>query len=84
MIEEFADSNSLNRYNRIISITLQANLADGFVLGEALQYMEKLAQDNLPERAIIDYRGQSRDYKNSGKSIVFVFILGAADGFSCA
>lgn len=75
-IEEFADSNSLNRYNRVRSITLQANLADGFVLGEALQYMEKLAQDHLPERAIIDYKGQSRDYKNSGKSIVFVFLLG--------
>ena len=74
--EEFADSNSLNRYNRIRSITLEANLADGFVLGEALQYMEKLAQDYLPERAIIDYKGQSRDYKNSGKSIIFVFLLG--------
>lgn len=75
-IEEFADSNSLNRYNRVRSITLQANLADGFVLGEALEYMEKLAQDNLPEQVIIDYKGQSRDYKNSGRSIVFVFVLG--------
>ena len=31
-LEEFADSISLNRYNRVRAITLQANLADGVSL----------------------------------------------------
>lgn len=75
-LEELADSNSLNRYNRVRSITLEANLADGLVLGEALQYMEELVKENLPEQAIIDYKGQSRDYKSSAQSIVFIFLLG--------
>ncbi|MEQ1789286.1 MAG: efflux RND transporter permease subunit [Rickettsiales bacterium] len=75
-IEEFASSNSLNRYNRVRSITLEANLADGYSLGEALTYLEKMVRENLPETAVIDYKGQSLDYKSSGSSIMFVFILG--------
>ncbi len=75
-LEEFADSSSLNRYNRIRAITLQANLADGLALGQALIYMENLAREHLPERVIIDYKGISQDYKNSSQSILFVFLLG--------
>ena len=75
-LTEFADSNSLNRYNRVRSITLQANLADNLVLGEALAHMENLAREHLPEEVIIDYRGQSRDFKSSSQSIVFIFLLG--------
>jgi multidrug efflux pump len=75
-LEEFADSSSLNRYNRIRAITLQANLADGFALGDALTYMEKLAREHLPEQVIIDYKGISQDYMGSSQSILFVFLLG--------
>jgi len=75
-LEEFADSQTLNRYNRVRAITLEANLADGYSLGEALAYLEGLVRDNLPETAIIDYKGQSRDFKTTGGDIVFVFVLG--------
>jgi len=73
---EFADSIKLNRYNRVRSITLEANLAEGYSLGEALQYMEGLVKDYLPGEAIIDYKGLSRDYKFSSESLVFIFMLG--------
>jgi multidrug efflux pump len=75
-LEEFADSQALNRYNRVRAITLEANLAEGYSLGEALAYLEGLVRDNLPETAIIDYKGQSRDFKAAGGDIVFVFVLG--------
>jgi multidrug efflux pump len=75
-LTEFADSSSLNRYNRVRAITLQANLDDDLVLGEALSYLEKLVRENLPEQVVIDYKGISRDYKNSSQSIIFVFLLG--------
>jgi len=73
---EFADSIKLNRYNRVRSITLEANLAEGYSLGEALEYMEGLVRDYLPGEAIIDYKGLSRDYKFSSESLVFIFMLG--------
>jgi multidrug efflux pump len=74
--EEFADSSTLNRYNRVRAITLQANLDDNLVLGDGLGYLENLVREHLPEQAIIDYKGISRDYKNSSQSIIFVFLLG--------
>ncbi len=75
-IAEFADSTALNRYNRVRAITIEANLADGLALGDALAYMEGLVNDHLPEHAIIDYKGQSQDYKYSTQSILFVFLMG--------
>ena len=75
-LEEYADSSTLNRYNRVRAITLQANLADNLVLGDALSYLEDLVRSHLPEQVIIDYKGISRDYKSSSQSIVFVFVLG--------
>ncbi|MGD8958949.1 MAG: efflux RND transporter permease subunit [Desulfobacteraceae bacterium] len=75
-VAELADSGTLNRYNRVRAITLEANLADGLALGEALAYLEGLAREHLPENVILDYKGQSRDYKFSSRSILFVFLLG--------
>ncbi len=73
---EFADSVNLNRYNRVRSITLEANLAAGYSLGEALSYLESTVRDYLPGHVIIDYKGQSRDYKFAGESLLFIFALG--------
>ena len=75
-IDQFADSRSLSRYNRVRAITIDADLEQGYTLGEALTYLETLVRENLPEDVIIDYKGQSQDYKYSGGSVFFVFILG--------
>ncbi len=75
-LEEFADSISLNRYNRVRAITLQANLADGVSLGDALAYLDGLVDAHLPGHAIIDYKGQSQDFRSAGGSILFTMLLG--------
>jgi multidrug efflux pump len=75
-LEEVADSISLNRYNRVRAITIEANLADDLALGNALNYLETLVSEYLPEQVIIDYKGVSRDYKRAGGSVVFVLLLG--------
>jgi multidrug efflux pump len=75
-LEEFADSISLNRYNRVRAITLQANLADGVSLGDALSYLEGLVDEHLPGHVIVDYKGQSQDFRYAGGSILFVMLLG--------
>jgi multidrug efflux pump len=75
-ITEQADSQSLNRYNRIRAITLEANLADDLALGDALSYLEAKVRELLPEQAQIDYKGQSRDFRDSAEGILFVFALG--------
>lgn len=75
-LEEFADSNALNRYNRVRAITLQANLSDNLSLGDALGFLETQVRNHLPGDVIIDYKGQSRDFKFSGESVLFIFLLG--------
>jgi multidrug efflux pump len=77
-LEEFADSNSLNRYNRVRAITLEANLADGFTLNQAVEYMQGLVRDKLPDGVVVDYKGQTLDLQNSSSSILFVMLLGIA------
>ena len=76
-LEEFADSISLNRYNRVRAITLQANLADGVSLGDALAYLDGLIDEHLPGHVIVDYKGQSQDFRSASGSILFTMLLGA-------
>lgn len=75
-LQEVADSIKLNRYNRVRAITIEANLKHGLALGSALGYLEGLVHDHLPAHVIIDYKGQSRDYKTAGGSVKFVLLLG--------
>jgi multidrug efflux pump len=75
-VQPMADSRVLNRYNRVRSITVNANLNPGVSLGTALDKMEEMARKVLPEEAAFDYKGQSLDYKRAGSSIAFVFGFG--------
>jgi len=75
-VDQMADSRQLNRYNRVRAITVNANLDPGVSLGVALDKMEAIARNVLPEEAAIDYKGQSLDYKRAGESILFVFGFG--------
>ncbi|MBK5966898.1 multidrug transporter AcrB [Thiocystis minor] len=75
-VVESADSQSLKRYNRIRAITIEANLAEGLSLGEALTDLEAKVREHLPEQARIDYKGQSRDFRSSNEGVLFVFALG--------
>ena len=75
-LDEFADSIVLNRYNRVRSITLEANLNEGYSLGSALTHLETLVRESLPGHVIVDYKGQSRDYKFAGESLFLIFALG--------
>ena len=75
-LEDFADSRALNRYNRVRAITISAGLSDGLPLGVALDHLEQLAREHLPENVVIDYRGQSLDFRTSSGSMNFIFLLG--------
>ncbi|MFN4023514.1 MAG: efflux RND transporter permease subunit [Hyphomonas sp.] len=75
-LQPFADSPTLNRYNRVRAITIDAELAPGVTLGTALEGMERIARDVLPAEAVIDYKGQSLEYRSAGSSIAFVFAIG--------
>ncbi len=74
-LEERADSSSLNRYNRVRSITISGTPSKGFALGDCLSFLEETVRQELPPTATINYRGMSLDFKEVGSSVIFVFLL---------
>jgi len=74
-IKEQADAGSLNRYNRVRALTISAELADGYSLGQALSYLEQLVREELPAHASVDFKGESLEYQNTGRSVVYTFLL---------
>ena len=74
-VEERADASSLNRYNRIRSITISGTPAKGYALSDCLSFLEETVRRELPPTATINYKGMSQDFKESGSSVIFVFLL---------
>ena len=72
-VDEGAGPAQLKRFDRLRAITLSANLAPGYSLGEALDYMEKLIRTQLPEGPQISYDGESRELKQSGGKLWLTF-----------
>ncbi|MCP1365630.1 efflux RND transporter permease subunit, partial [Halomonas sp. BBD48] len=76
-LSDYAGASELNRFNRVRAITLEADLADGYPLGEALNYLERTADEILPAEAQTDVKGASRDYREASGATTFLLILGA-------
>lgn len=74
-VEELAGPGSLNRYNRLRSVTISASLAPGVALGDALEFLEKIVRESFPDQARIDYQGESLEYREATGSLLFTFGL---------
>ncbi|MDJ0816430.1 MAG: efflux RND transporter permease subunit, partial [Desulfobacterales bacterium] len=74
-LREFADSASKNRFNRLRAITLTATLQDSYLLGDALEYLEKISREELGSAPVIDYKGQSREFVDASRALAFAFGL---------
>jgi multidrug efflux pump len=74
-LEEIAEPGNLNRFGRLRAITISAALAPGYTLGEALDYLDATAAEVLPRAAVIDYRGDSRELRQQGSTILFTFAM---------
>lgn len=74
-VEETVAPKQLNRFNQFRSATITGNIAPGYSLGEGLAFLEAAADRVLPATARFDYSGESREFKDSESSLLFVFIL---------
>ena len=74
-IKEVGDAATLNRFNRVRSVTFTGNPAPGYTLGQVLEYLEGVVRSELPNEVQIGYKGQSKDFKDSSGSMLFVFGL---------
>ncbi len=74
-VSEAVAPKELKRFNQLRAVTLQANLAPGYTVGEALTFLEQTAREVLPSNVQTDLNGQSRDYRASADSLALVFVL---------
>ncbi|HET6224916.1 MAG TPA: efflux RND transporter permease subunit, partial [Bacteroidia bacterium] len=75
---EFKEESSppqLFRYNRYASATISAGLATGTTIGEGIKIMDDISARVLDKSFSTDLQGASRDFKESGSSTSFIFIL---------
>jgi multidrug efflux pump len=74
-VSETVAPKELNRFNQFRAATITANVAPGSSLGEGLAFLEEAAGRVLPPAVRHDYSGQSREFREAGSSLLFVFVL---------
>ncbi|GGD43986.1 efflux RND transporter permease subunit [Pseudoxanthomonas indica] len=72
-LSEVAEPGSFNRFNRLRAITLSASLAPGYTLGEAMDWAQQVSQEELPDYAQVDWKGESREYLKAGGAVLLTF-----------
>ncbi len=65
----------LYRFNRFVSATISANLADGVTIGAGLEEMDKIAEEVLDDSYATDVTGPSKEFRESSNSLLFAFIF---------
>jgi multidrug efflux pump len=77
-VEETVAPRELNHFGQRRAVTITANLAPGYTMGEALNYMDGVANQLLKPGYAVDYNGQSREFRQSSSSLAFTFGLALA------
>ncbi len=74
-LEETVGPPAIYRFNRFVAATLSGTPAPGYTLGQALQALDEVAAATLPEKITTDLAGQSRDFLESSRSLLFAFLF---------
>lgn len=65
----------LYRYNRFVSATISAGLAEGKTIGDGLDEMDRIAKQVLDDSFRTSLSGDSKEYRESSSSLMFAFLL---------
>ena len=74
-LEEVAEAGSFNRFNRLRAITISAGLAPGYSMGEAIEWTNRVVEEELPDYAQIDWKGETREYQRAGGAVLVTFAM---------
>ncbi len=65
----------LYRYNRFVSATVSAGLAEGKTIGQGIDEMDKIADEVLDDTFRTALAGDSKEFRESSSSLIFAFAL---------
>ncbi|MDZ7594721.1 MAG: efflux RND transporter permease subunit [Thiobacillus sp.] len=74
-VTETVAPKELNHFNRQRAAIISANIAPGYTLGEALAFMDQAAKETLPPGTRTALDGQSREFGESGQTLLITFAL---------
>jgi multidrug efflux pump len=74
-LREAVSPRELNHFNQRRSLSITANLAPGYALGEALQFMDATAAKILQPGYSTELNGISREFRSSSGALGLVFVL---------
>lgn len=74
-VREAVSPRELNHFNQRRSVSITANLAPDYALGEALQFMDETARRLLPPGYATELNGVSREFRSSSGALGLVFVL---------
>lgn len=74
-IKESVHPRTLTHFQQIRYAELQASLAPGYSVGEALNYIENTAKSIMPSHMKLDYLGQSRQFMQDSNKMLYTFVL---------
>ncbi len=77
-VTEGVSPRELKRFNQLRAITIQANLAPGYTLGEAIAAVNQAAADTLPQGTVTDLTGQAREFRDASSNLALVFVMALA------
>jgi len=78
--EEVGSAKILARYDRQRAVTISARLVGDYTLSEALSYLEKTVNENVPE-ARIEWKGKSEELKETSNELFVIFALALLTAF---
>ena len=78
--KEVGSAKILARYDRQRAVTISARLIGDYTLSEALNYIEKIANQNAPD-AIIEWKGKSEELKETSNELFIIFALALITAF---
>lgn len=74
-VQEESSPPQLYRYNRYVSATISADPAEGQTIGNGIEKMDEIAAEVLPEGFSTSLAGTSKEFSESGSSLIFAFLL---------
>ena len=74
-VRESVSPRELNHFNQRRSVSITANLAPNYALGDALQFMDDTARKVLKPGYATELNGVSREFRTSSGALALVFVL---------
>ena len=74
-LTETGEASERTRVNRFRSVSISATLADGYSLGDAVEWFQDYAAQNLPETVRTQFLGGAQEYQDANRAAAFAFAM---------